>query len=230
MSATGSVSSIARKVRLAILIILELIMAGELVLLIYEGLWLSVFLVAAIMLVTLGPIVFASKMPVQIPAEFHVLAVVFVFGALFLGEVRDFYARIWWWDIALHTFSGLLLGILGFLLVYVLNENERVDIHMRPRFVALFAFLFAVSVGALWEIFEFSMDRVFGTTMQRPMFQDPSGLTDTMWDLVVDTLGAFMISALGWWYMKRKEHSFIEDWIRRFIERNPRLFRSDTDA
>jgi hypothetical protein len=62
------------------------------------------------------------------------------------------------------------------------------------------------------------------------MFQDPSGLTDTMWDLIVDTLGAFMISALGWWYMKRKVHSFVDVWIRRFIERNPRLFRSDTGA
>jgi hypothetical protein len=72
---------------------------------------------------------------------------IFVFASLFLGEVRSFYERIWWWDIALHTTSGLLLGILGFLLVYVLNENERVDVHMLPRFVAFFAFTFAVAWG-----------------------------------------------------------------------------------
>ena len=63
--------------------------------------------------------------------------------------MQSYYERIWWWDIALHTSSGLLMGVLGFLLVYVLNESERIDMHMRPRFVAIFAFLFAVAVGHL---------------------------------------------------------------------------------
>jgi len=200
-------------------------MAAELVLLLSQGLWMSAFLVLAIMTITLAPAIMSRRLPVNIPPEFQVLAVVFVFAALFLGEIRSYYDRFWWWDIALHTSAGLLLGILGFLLVYVLNENERVDVHMRPRFVALFAFLFAVSVGALWEIFEFTMDRSFQTTMQKPMLGDPSGLTDTMWDLIVDTLGAIAISGLGWWYMRRGMRSFIELWIRKFIERNPRMFR-----
>ena len=104
----------------------------------------------------------------------------FVFAALFLGEIQRYYERIWWWDIALHTSSGLLKGILGFLLVYVLNENERIKLHMPPRFVALFAFLFAAAAGTLWEIIEFAMHQVFGSTMQKPMFGDPSGLTDAM--------------------------------------------------
>lgn len=117
------------------------------------------------------------------------------------------------------------MGILGFLLVYALNENEHADIHMRPRFVAMFAFVFAVAVGTLWEIFEFVMDRAVGTNMQKPTLGDPSGLTDTMWDMIVNALGALAISALGWWYMKRGQRSFIEVWIGRFIERNPRLFR-----
>ena len=118
------------------------------------------------------------------------------------------------------------MGILGFLLVYVLNESERIELHMRPRFVALFAFLFAVAAGTLWEIFEFAMDQVVGSNMQKPMFDDPSGLTDTMWDVIVNMLGAAAVSALGGWYMIHRERSFIEDWIRKFIERNPRLFRS----
>lgn len=108
----------------------------------------------------------------------------------------------------------------------MLNASERVDLHMRPRFVALFAFVFALAVGTLWEIFEFAMDRIFGTNMQKPMFGDPSGLTDTMWDLIVDALGALFISGLGWLYMHRNTPSFIDAWIRKFIERNPRLFRT----
>jgi uncharacterized membrane protein YjdF len=188
----------------------------------YEQQWLNAMGILALMF---APTALGRRLHVHIPPEFEVLAVIFVFAALFLGEVRGYYGRFWWWDIALHTSSGLLLGILGFLLVYVLNENPQVDLHMRPRFVAMFAFFFAVVVGAMWEIFEFAMDRIFGTRMQKPMFDDPSGLTDTMWDLIVDTLGALVISVLGWWYTQRKERSFIEAWIRKFIERNPRLFR-----
>ncbi len=222
--APDSDSGRARRIHLVVLAVLQTIMAVELVLVLWRGAGLTAVLVLVVMAVTLAPVLLGRRLPVDIPAEFQVLAIVFVFAALFLGEVRSWYERIWWWDIALHTSSGLLLGLVGFLLVYVLNENERVDVHMRPRFVALFAFLFAVAVGALWEIFEFSMDRLFGANMQKPMFDDPSGLTDTMWDLIVDTLGAFAISALGWWYMQRGERSFIEAWIRKFIARNPRLF------
>jgi len=209
-----------------ILIVLQIIMAVELILVVYEGQWINTFLIIAIMAITLLPAVLGRRFRVYIPAEFQILAVIFVFAALFLGEIQSYYIRIWWWDIALHTSSGLLMGLLGFLLIYVLNESKNIDIHMLPRFVAMFAFLFAVAVGALSEIFEFAMDQVFGTNMQKPMLNDPSGLTDTMWDMIVNTLGTLAISALGWWYMKQRERSFIEVWIRKFIERNPRLFRS----
>ncbi|MCW9012796.1 MAG: hypothetical protein OQL06_03360 [Gammaproteobacteria bacterium] len=213
------------RVHRGILIVLQAIMAVELILVFYEQQWINAFLVMAIMAVTLSPALLGRRFRVHIPAEFQLLAVVFIFAALFLGEIHSYYVRFWWWDIALHTSSGLLMGILGFLLVYVLNESERVDVHMRAHFVALFAFLFAVTVGTLWEIFEFGMDQIVGTNMQKPMLGDLSGLTDTMWDMIVNALGALTISVLGWWYMKRDERSFIEAWIRKFIERNPRLFR-----
>lgn len=216
---------LARRIHWGIVVILHLAMVGELAVAVYNGYWMNTFLILAIMSVFLIPLVLGHRFQLQIPSEFQILAVVFTFAALFLGEIRSYYDRLWWWDVALHASSGLLLGILGFLLVYVLNENERADLHMRPRFVALFAFLFAVAVGALWEIFEFSMDQLFDTNMQKPMLGDPSGLTDTMWDLIVDTLGAFTVSAFGWWYMIREEHSFIERWIKKFIQRNPHLFK-----
>jgi hypothetical protein len=199
-------------------------MATELVLLLRGGQWASAVLVALIMALTLAPVVLKERLPVRIPAELQLLAILFVFASLFLGEVRSFYERIWWWDMALHAVSGLLLGILGFLLVYVLNENRRVSFQLHPRFLALFAFVFAVAVGALWEIFEFAMDRLLGTNMQKPMLGDPSGLTDTMWDLILDASGALVVSLFGWWYLRRRERSFIEVWIGKFIDHNPRLF------
>lgn len=216
----------SRRVYRGVVTILQVIMAVEFVVALIERQWLTSFLILVITAITIAPIVFRERFAVEIPAEFHLLAVIFVFAALFLGEIRNFYERIWWWDIALHASSGVLLGILGFLLVYVLNENENIDLHMHPRFVALFAFCFAVAVGALWEIYEFGMDQIFGTQMQKPMFGDPSGLTDTMWDLIVDTLGALTISALGWWHLKRETRSFVGSWIDKFIASNPALFRS----
>lgn len=223
---TVETADVARKIHWGVVILLHLAMVGELIASIYNGYWMNVFLIVAIMSVILIPLVLGYRFQLQIPSEFQILAVVFIFATLFLGEIRSYYERVWWWDIALHTTSGLLLGILGFLLVYVLNENERADLHMRPRFVALFAFIFAIAVGALWEIFEFAMDQLFGTNMQKPMLGDPSGLTDTMWDLIVDTFGALIISVIGWWYMVRKEHSFIELWIQKFVKRNPHLFKN----
>jgi uncharacterized membrane protein YjdF len=212
-------------VRIRLLVVLQGVMTVELMFLLGEVLWMSAVWLVAIMAVTSAPTILRDRLPVRIPPEYEILAILFVFASLFLGEFRSYYERFWWWDIALHTTSGLLLGILGFLLVYVLNENKRIDLHMRPGFVALFAFVFAIGVGTLWEIFEFAADQIFGTRMQKPMLGDASGLTDTMWDLIVDTLGAAAISVFGWWNMKRNERSFIEIWIGRFIERNPRMFR-----
>jgi len=216
----------AGRIRLCIVVTLQAIMAVELVALLVHGSWASSVWLLAIMVVTGAPALLGHRLPVRIPTEFELLAILFVFASLFLGEFHSYYERFWWWDIVLHSASGLLLGIVGFLLVYVLNESRRIDLHMLPGFVALFAFAFAVTVGALWEIFEFAADQLFGMQMQKPMLGDPSGLTDTMWDLIVDTLGAALISAFGWWHMKRDRRSFIDVWSDRFVVKNPRLFRN----
>ncbi len=202
-----------------ITVVLQSVLAIGAGLAIWQGQWLTAWTTLGIMGVTLLPVVLGRRFRVFIPAEFEVLTVVFVFASLFLGELRGFYTRYWWWDAALHTASGFLLGILGFLLVHILNEKEDIELHMKPGFVALFAFMFAVGLGALWEIFEFGVDQVFGLNMQK------SGLVDTMWDLIVDTLGAAAISALGYVYLKTAgTGSFLEQWIHGFIDANPRFF------
>lgn len=203
---------------------LQLIIVLGMALSLYEQQWLNTAASAAILLLTLVPATFARRWKIYIPPEFELLTIAFIFAALFLGETRNYYGRFWWWDIALHTTSGGLLGILGVLLVYVLNENPRINLHMRPGFVAFFAFCFAVAIGAVWEIFEFSMDQLFGMNMQKAMAGDPSGLTDTMWDLIVDAVGALVISVVGYGYMKHGQQSIVGEGIRRFIDANPQLF------
>jgi hypothetical protein len=228
--ATEPTADVAGRLYWVLLAILQTIMLVELVLLLRANRWPTALQVGIIMGLTLAPVTLRSRLPVRIPSEFQILAILFVFASLFLGEVRNYYELIWWWDAGLHASSGLLFGIIGFLLVYVLNENERIDISLRPRFVALFAFVFALAVGTLWEVFEFAMDQTFGLQMQKPRPGDPSGLTDTMWDLSFDAIGAVLISAFGWWYMIRDERSFIEDWIRKFNGHNRQLFRRRRSA
>lgn len=163
----------------------------------WKGQWLVAFSTAGVMVISLLPELFVRRFHVHVPPGFGMLAVIFVFASLFLGEVHGYYLRFWWWDVVLHTAAGFMLGLLGFLLVYVLNEKEDIELHMKPGFVALFAFMFAVGIGALWEIFEFSMDTLFGLNMQK------SGLVDTMWDLIVDVTGALLTAVLGYVYLRR---------------------------
>lgn len=212
-----------RRAHLAVLLVLQTIIAVQLILLLLGEEFPQAFFVAGIMAVTLVPAA-SRRLSVEIPSEIELVAVLFIFATLFLGEVREYYERYWWWDMALHTSSGVLLGMLGFIIVYVLNEDRQVDLHMRPSFLALFAFFFAMGIGALWEVFEFGMDRLFGTDMQPATARDPSGLTDTMHDLIVDAVGAAIVSLGGWRYLARARTSHVDNWARRFIERNPRLF------
>lgn len=206
--------------------VLQVILVLGVVAEIVEKQWFAAVLTSGIVLVTFIPTLLEKRFRVFIPAEFVLLSIGFVFASLFLGEVHGYYTRYWWWDIALHASSGFLLGIIGFLLVYVINETETIDVQMKPSFVALFAFLFALGIGTLWEIFEFGMDFLFGMNMQKEMLGDPSGLTDTMFDLMVDALGALVISVLGYGYIKKARNaSFLERWIQSFIKNNPQFFR-----
>jgi uncharacterized membrane protein YjdF len=207
---------------------LQAILVIEAILAAWSQQWLTAVVTTGIIIVTLFPFFLGKFFRVFIPPELVLMAIAFVFASLFLGEIHGYYSRFWWWDIALHSCSGFLLGIIGFLLVHVLNETEDIEVHLKPGFVALFAFLFAVGIGALWEIFEFAMDSLFGMNMQKAMSGDPSGLTDTMWDLIVDTLGALIIAVLGYGYIKTaRNESFLERWIQAFIKNNPRFFNRD---
>ncbi len=222
MNSTGRKKrrSIYAVVHRRISLLLKLILTFGAILLLFQGRYQASFEVTAILVITWLPTLLGNHFKVNIPYEFESLAVVFVYMALFMGEVQGYYTRFWWWDAVLHTGSGFLLGILGFLLVYVLNQKKDIELDLQPKFVALFAFMFAMGMGAMWEIFEFGMDQLFGLNMQK------SGLVDTMWDLIVDGIGAFTISLLGWGYLKQNSGgSFLERWIDSFIDNNPRLFR-----
>ncbi len=208
----------ADKIQLIISYLLQLILLGTIIYSLYDQQWLNSFAVLGILILTFLPKLLRHNFKVYLPIEFDFVAVVFVFAAIFLGEVHSYYTKFWWWDIILHSSSGFLLGITGFILVYVLNLEQRLVQKMKPGFLALFGFAFAVAIGAIWEIFEFSMDNIFGLQMQK------SGLVDTMGDLIVDTLGAAFIALLGYFFIRKGKLFIFDRMIHRFVEKNRKLF------
>ncbi|MCY6483245.1 hypothetical protein OW763_02600 [Clostridium aestuarii] len=178
--------------------------------------WLNLFIAISTIILTYLPYIIARKNGIKLPASFQIVILSFIFAAQFLGELRNYYNKFWWWDIMLHTFSGIILGMVGFLLIYILNREEKIDLIMSPFFVALFSFTFALCIGALWEIFEFTVDSIVGLNMQK------SGLVDTMWDLIVDSIGAFVTSVNGYFYQKRHQQVPV---IKEFFDENPRFLK-----
>jgi len=148
------------------------------------------------------------KAGLNIPAFMLVMYAAFLYCAIYLGEVRNFYYAVPHWDTILHTFSGAALGAIGFSVVSLLNKSENVSFSLSPIFVSLFAFCFAVTLGVMWEIFEFAVDSFLGTNMQKFALENgeplvgQAALMDTMKDLIVDAIGAFVMSVIGFISLK----------------------------
>jgi len=170
------------------------------------------FLTILTLLLTFSFDYLENKHSVFIPHIISTTSVVFIFCAIYLGSAADFYNAFWWWDDMLHMLSGTILGLVGFVLIYYLNS--RFSMRLSPIFVALFALTFAVFMGVIWEIFEFTMDAISGSNTQR--WAEPAngfligkdyqcwGLRDTMSDLIVDIFGGILASSYAFYLFKNE--------------------------
>jgi len=187
------------------------------VILLHRKDWFSFFLVILTAVLMLSPKIFERRYKIDIPTEFEIVIVLFMYASVFLGGVRGYYTYYWWWDGFLHTGSGVALGFIGFAIMYVLYKSDKIE--ARPGTIAFLAFCFALAMGALWEIFEFGLDQIFGTQMQE------TGLIDTMWDLIVDSVGALFASFIGYLYLRKGSPAIFDRVVRKFIRQNRALFR-----
>lgn len=164
---------------------------------------------------------------IDIPDVLEIVIAVFIYAAIFLSAQFNLYYKYFWWDDLLHTMSGVIIGFIGFLIVYLLNHNY--SMNLNPLLIALFSFAFAVSMGVIWEIFEFAVDVAVGSANQKwdlpptePMLGKPyqgSGLRDTMTDLIVDSLGALVTSTIVYFGYKYRKDKTIRD-MERMIDRD----------
>lgn len=161
-------------------------------------------------LAMLLPSLITKRIQIEIPSHMIVVYAIFLYCAIYLGEVRSFYYRIPYWDTILHTFSGAMLGALGYSLVSLLNNTDKIPLNLSPLFVAIFGFCFALSLGVVWEVYEFVADIILGTNMQKfalesgELLVGQEALADTMKDLIVDGLGALVMSVIGYLSLKFK--------------------------
>ncbi len=181
--------------------------------------WTTLFLASLTFFLTFLPAIIGKNYKIFLPLELEFLVLIFIYATLFLGEIKEYYLIYWWWDVLLHTLSGFILALIGFFIVFILNQDSKVNLHMGAGFVALFSFTFALSIGAVWEIFEFCMDMFFGLNMQK------SGIVDTMTDLIVDSIGAIIVSIGGYFYVKKVKIPLVSLLIERFTHKNPHLFK-----
>lgn len=157
------------------------------------------------------PSILHKRAHLIIPSNMLVVYAVFLYCAIFLGEVRRFYYIVPHWDTILHTFSGAMLGALGFSFITFLNKTERIPVNLSPAFIAVFTFCFGITLGVLWEFYEFICDGVLQTNMQKFALEsgEPllgrAALLDTMKDLFVDAAGAIVISIIGYISLKFKK-------------------------
>ncbi|MFT6181835.1 MAG: hypothetical protein ACI9NQ_001864 [Paracoccaceae bacterium] len=182
-----------------------------------RGYWSAVMISSLTLFLTWLPIAYADRFDIKIPIRFAAAVAVFIFATLFLGEIKDFYGKYWWWDVVLHAGSAVAFGIFAFILIFMLFEGDRFA--APPIAIAFLSFCVAMAIGGVWEIFEFTMDQTFGMNMQK------SGLIDTMWDLIVDAVGALIAATAGFLYLKTPHDTGLGLWMKEFIDKNKGRFQ-----
>ena len=148
-------------------IVLTLIVTAVLIGQFFHGNYENCFTCILTLILFLIPTFVDRKLKITLPQTLEVIIVLFVFAAEILGEINAFYLKIWWWDTMLHVLNGFLMAAIGFSMVDIFNQSKRFKFEMSPLFVALVAFCFSMTIGVVWEFFEFSMDVFTHTDMQK---------------------------------------------------------------
>lgn len=151
----------------AVYVALRLIVLAELVMSIIRGEYESTFICLLVLALFILPFFIQQNFGIQLPSVLEIIILLFIFAAEILGELECYFITYPNWDSMLHTTTGFLCAATGFALIDILNRNSRIKFQLSPVYVALAAFCFSMTVGVLWEFFEFGMDRVFHLDMQK---------------------------------------------------------------
>ena len=161
------------------------------------------------------PSILERKLRFELPSLLYTFYIIFLYCAIFLGEVRSFYYLVPQWDTVCHFCSSMMMGFFGLMVVTILNRDKHLSVSLSPFFVCLFAFCFSVTLGSIWEIYEFAADGLFGMNMQKFTLADGTvlvghaALADTMKDIIVDVLGSLLASVIGYFSIRKGKGWYI---------------------
>ncbi|MBQ3135733.1 MAG: hypothetical protein IJB75_08005 [Oscillospiraceae bacterium] len=133
----------------------------------FNGNFENVFLCLLTLILFILPSTLERKLDIELPDTLQIILLLFIFAAEILGEIQSFYTTFPYWDTILHTLNGFLCAAIGFCLVDLFDRSERFSLTLSPAFMAIVAFCFSMTVGVLWEFFEFFMDKLFLLDMQK---------------------------------------------------------------
>lgn len=233
----------ANAVVLTVYLIIRIIVAAALVSAILDGRLYTAFQCLLSLVLFLLPSILNRRFSIELPNTLEVLVILFIFASAFLGEVHGWYLQYPIWDSMLHTVSGFLTTAIGMSMIDLLNRSEHVKFRLSAGFVVLFSFCFSITVGVLWEFFEFAADMLFHMDMQKDAYVQSFtsallgggrisvntaalngsplpgwldiGLIDTMKDLLVCAAGAVIFCVFGYFYLKFRGSG----WITRLMPR-----------
>ena len=151
----------------AVYTMLRLIVLATLVSSVIRGEYESAFICLLVLVLFMLPFFIQQNFGIELPSTLEIIILLFIFAAEILGELKCYFITYHHWDTMLHTTTGFLCAATGFALIDILNRNSRIKFQLSPIYVALAAFCFSMTVGVLWEFFEFSMDRLFHMDMQK---------------------------------------------------------------
>lgn len=225
-----------------------------------EAAWMTLFVSSLSLLLTFLPVFIQRAYKIRLPGEIQIIIVLFIYGALFLGMAREWYHRIWWWDSLMHAFSGVALGFAGFLILYVLYKSNKLRAGPFLIVLLSFCFAVAIgALWEIFEFkidtfFDENMQRARYYIEELPGYDDPPhyrlecistgyvienvpekeatrvAVTDTMRDMILNTIGALIASLSGYIYLKKGEIFLFDKLIRRFERANPEIFDSESGA
>lgn len=148
-------------------VVLRLIVVAILVSSILRGEYENAAICLLVLFLFLLPLFVQRNFGIELPGTLEIIILVFIFASEILGELGCFFINVPNWDSILHTTTGFLCAAFGFALIDILNRNDKIKFQLSPIYVALVAFCFSMTIGVLWEFFEFGMDRLFLMDMQK---------------------------------------------------------------
>ena len=154
------------KKSIAVYLVLRVLVVISMIFQILMGNFENVFMCILALLLFTIPTIISEKFKIGLPSLLEAIIYLFIFSTTILGEINNFYGIIPFWDTILHTLNGFLCAGIGFALVDLLNQNSK-QIHLSPLYVAIVAFCFSMTIGILWEFYEFTADGVLRTDMQK---------------------------------------------------------------